>query len=124
MTAQKQEAGAATTAPKNNRPSTGYCQPKQMSSPKRQEKIAARRAQIPKAYRATYDKAVSGKSLRAAINAQCLECCMWQRKEVMLCTDLACSLYAVRPYQRISQNGPQGQVMSAESKNSTQQIAN
>jgi hypothetical protein len=71
---------------------------------RQKEKISQRRSQIPRAYRATYDKAVNGQSLRAAINAQCLECVCWQRREVILCTDLACPLYAVRPYQS-SQNG-------------------
>lgn len=70
----------------------------------RDEKIAKRLEQMPRAYRATYKKAVAGNSLRACINSQCLECVCWQRKEVTLCTDLGCPLYAVRPYQRSSQN--------------------
>jgi hypothetical protein len=65
----------------------------------RQEKIAERRAGIPKKYRNTYDRAVSGKSLRACVNAFCLECICWQSREVTLCTDLACPLWAVRPYR-------------------------
>lgn len=84
---------------------------------KRQAQIAERRKQMPRAYRATYNRAVKGKSLRAAINAQCLECVCWQRKEVTLCTDLACPLYAVRPYQ-LPQSGREGQVTGIESKNS------
>ena len=83
----------------------------------RQEKIAIRHAQIPRAYRATYNRAVKGRSLRAAINAQCLECVCWQRKEVALCTDLACPLYAVRPYQ-LPQNGRDAGFSGVESKNS------
>lgn len=82
-----------------------------------QEKIAERRAQIPRAYRATYNKAVKGRSLRAAVNAQCLECVSWQRKEIKLCTDLAYPLYAVRPYQNL-QNGHGGAFSSVESQNS------
>lgn len=43
----------------------------------RRQQIGERRAQMPRAYRATYDRAVAGKSLRAAINSFCLECvCM------------------------------------------------
>ena len=70
---------------------------------------------MPRSYRATYDRAVKGKSLRAAINAQCLECVSWITKEVRLCTDLACPLYAVRPYQ-FPQNGHDGQDTEPESK--------
>lgn len=82
----------------------------------RQEQIAERRAQMPRSYRATYDRAVEGKSLRAAINSFCLECVCWQIDEVRKCTDLACPLYAVRPYQRSSQNGHDGGFTGAESK--------
>ncbi|HIJ72228.1 MAG TPA: hypothetical protein HPP87_12865 [Planctomycetes bacterium] len=66
---------------------------------KRRAKIAQRRAQMPRKYRRTYDRAVSGKSLRACVDSFCLECCGWKSQEVSLCTSLACPLYAVRPYQ-------------------------
>ncbi len=88
-----------------------------MKNELRKKRIAERREQMPRSYRATYDKAIKGKSLRAAVNAQCLECVCWITKEVRLCTDLACSLYSVRPYQ-ISQNGRDGQDTEPESKNS------
>ena len=54
---------------------------------------------MPRIYRATYRKAMSGKSLRAAVNSFCLECVGWQREEVRLCTSPACPLYPYRPYQ-------------------------
>jgi len=65
----------------------------------REAQVAKRRAEMPRSYRACYDKAVNGKSLRAAINSFCLECICWQIEEIRQCTDLACPLYAVRPYQ-------------------------
>jgi hypothetical protein len=71
----------------------------ELSEKARLKRIAERRKQMPRAYRANYDKAVQGKSLRAAVNAFCLECVYWFRKEVRFCTGLACPLYAVRPYQ-------------------------
>ncbi len=85
----------------------------------REEQIAERREQMPRSFRATYKKALTGKSLRSAINAQCSECVCWITKEVRLCTDLACPLYAVRPYQ-LPQNGRDGQDTEPESKNSEQ----
>lgn len=84
----------------------------------RAEKIAKHRADMPKIYRATYDRAVSGKSLRACINAFCSECTQWQRVEVRLCTSLACPLYAVRPYQGSSNNPSDESDFAPESKNS------
>jgi hypothetical protein len=54
---------------------------------------------MPKSCRAAYLKATCGKaSPRMAIKAFCLECCGWQRKEVRLCTGLACPLWAYRPF--------------------------
>ena len=74
----------------------------------REQKINERLAQMPKKYRATYRRAVKGRSLRACINAFCLECCMYQSQEVRLCTDCGCPLWTVRPYQSAgtAQDGP------------------
>ncbi len=69
------------------------------SEAKRDEAIQRRLKAIPKLYKPVYQRAVKGKSLRACINAQCLECVMWVRNEITLCTDTACPLWAVRPYQ-------------------------
>lgn len=80
----------------------------------RLRRIAECRAEMPRKYRALYDRAVSGKSLRAAINAECLACVNWQSREVTLCSDLACPLYAVRPY-RNSGTGLEGHLSSVES---------
>ena len=62
------------------------------------EKIAKRRADMPRAYRKNYDRAMSGQSRRAAIRAQCLECVQWQREEIKLCPAVACPMYPYRPY--------------------------
>jgi len=86
----------------------------------RKEQIAKRLKQMPNIYKATYKKAIKGKSLRAATKAQCLECVCWQRKEITRCTDLGCPLYAVRPYQKIVKKGREDGVSGAESKNSEQ----
>lgn len=85
---------------------------------RRQKLIAKRRADIPKSFKKIYDKAVSGKSLRASVDSMCQRCVGYVPNEVRNCTGLACSLYAVRPYQRISQSGRQGRDTELESKNS------
>ena len=84
----------------------------------RQKKMGERRAQIPKLYRAIYDKAITGKSRKAAMHAQCLECCGWQIKELFLCTDLGCPLYPYRPQSRASQGTSETLSDEPESKNS------
>ena len=83
----------------------------------RQQQIENRRKQIPRKYMGLYGRAISGKSLRSCINAQCLECVGWVSQEVTLCTDIGCPLYSVRPY-RSSGNGRKGDLISAESKKS------
>ena len=82
----------------------------------RESQIAEHRTQIPRKYRGLYDRAVRGRSLRACINAQCLECVGWVSKEITLCTDRACPLWAVRPY-RDSGSGRDGHLIGTGSKN-------
>lgn len=79
------------------------------------EAVRLRRNRIPSAYRGIYDRAISGQSLRAAVNAQCLECVCWKKNEIKHCTDIACPLYAVRPYRRILQTLHKGRHIAAES---------
>ncbi|MFX0194683.1 MAG: hypothetical protein ACFFCW_01075, partial [Candidatus Hodarchaeota archaeon] len=81
----------------------------------RQEQIEQRRSQIPKLYRGIYDKAIQGKSRKAAMHAFCLECCGYQIREVFLCTDLACSLYPYRPRSRVSPVASESERELAES---------
>jgi hypothetical protein len=87
----------------------------------RAERIAKRRADMPKVYRATYDKAMTGKSLKAASKSFCLECMMWQREEVRLCTSFACPLWLYRPYKDKHENGsnntPESRDFAPESTN-------
>ena len=89
---------------------------------KQETQIAKRRAQMPRSYRACYDKAISGKSLRSAINSFCLECICWQIEEIRNCTDLACPLYAVRPYQ-LPQKARDDHSARRESKNSDEKVS-
>ena len=72
------------------------------------KQISKRRAQIPRHYLATYDRAMAGKSRKAAMRAFCLECCGWEIREVFRCSDLACPLHPYRPRSRILQGAPQG----------------
>ena len=83
---------------------------------RRDEQIAERLRQMPPKYRATYRRAVQGRSLRACINAQCSECCGYQSREVAACTDLGCPLWAARPYS-VSGTARDGHLTAAESPN-------
>ncbi len=40
------------------------------------------------------------KSLRAAINAKCFDCCCFQKPEVKYCTAVDCSLHHLRPWKQ------------------------
>lgn len=90
-------------------------------SSERETQIAKRRAEMPCAYRACYDKAVSGKSRKAAMRAFCLECCGYEIREVFLCTDLGCPLYPYRPRSRVSQGTSESVLEGPESKKSLQE---
>ncbi len=75
----------------------------------RQEQISKQRKAIPERYWKTYDRAVAGKGLRAAVNARCLDCCAWQRTEVRDCPALSCPLWMVRPYRKTRQKAAESQ---------------
>jgi len=81
----------------------------------REQQIRERRAQMPKLYRGTYDRAMSGKSRKAAMRAFCLECLVWQINEVFSCTDAACPLYPYRPAPRGTQSMRESNGDGAES---------
>ena len=64
------------------------------------ERIAQRRADMPKMYRKLYDRCTSGTaSPRDAIKTHCLECWGWVRSETATCDNYACPLWRYRPYQ-------------------------
>jgi len=67
----------------------------------RRAKVVHRVSQMPQTSISTYLKAVRGKSLAASVKAFCMECVCWKRREVALCTALACPLYAVRPFKTL-----------------------
>jgi len=50
-------------------------------------------------YRKKYDKAMSGKSIRSAIDIKCLECMCWRQAEVKKCNIVSCPLWPYRPYK-------------------------
>ncbi|GMU22162.1 MAG: hypothetical protein AMXMBFR13_22500 [Phycisphaerae bacterium] len=51
---------------------------------------------VPERYHKLYQRAMSGRSQKAAIRAHCLMCCGWSRREVEACTAPGCPLYALR----------------------------
>ncbi|MHC4533538.1 MAG: hypothetical protein ACYS6K_06265 [Planctomycetota bacterium] len=82
--------------------------------------IIERRTRMPKQYKPMYNRAMTGKSRKAAMRAFCCECCGWEIREVFLCTDLGCPLYPYRPRSRVSQGAPQSIPEKPESKKSYQ----
>ncbi len=62
---------------------------------------------VPAKYRATYERALAGRSPKAAIKAHCLMCCGWQIREVQLCTAPKCPLFTMRKRYFKGKSGPQ-----------------
>jgi hypothetical protein len=56
---------------------------------------------IPAKYEKLYNRAMSGKSRKAAIRAFCLECVGWSEYEVSVCTYPDCPLYPYRPKEKV-----------------------
>jgi hypothetical protein len=49
-------------------------------------------------YQKKYDKAISGRDLKAAIAAKCLDCMHWQQARVKECPIVCCPLWPYRPF--------------------------
>ena len=64
---------------------------------RQQEQIAKHRAEMPRQYRNVYDVAMAGRSLRAAVNSQCIECMGYVFNEVKQCCSPQCPLFPYRP---------------------------
>ena len=64
--------------------------------------VEDRLSQIPKTCIKTYLTAMRGRSLAAAVKANCQYCMGWEdyRTGIRNCTDPACPLFCYRPYQR------------------------
>ncbi len=52
-------------------------------------------------FRRLWDKAMTGKSLRAAVDAKCADCSCWQNSEIRECTVATCPLW---PYRKLKSN--------------------
>jgi len=67
-----------------------------------QQRIEEHRASMPRQYRKVYDVAMSGRSLRAAVNSFCIECMGYVFSEVRQCCSPDCPLYPYRPLRGVS----------------------
>lgn len=69
--------------------------------PLEEEEIRANLSSLdpPSAYRATLERAYRENSPAAAIKAKCLDCTLFQREEIRLCSVKTCPLWRFRPYQ-------------------------
>ena len=63
-----------------------------------EHRIAKRRGSMPGRFRKMYDKAMNGRSRRAAIFAKCYECLGWEVGRETDCTSPECPLYRYRPF--------------------------
>ncbi len=50
-------------------------------------------------FRRVWGKAITKKSMRAAVNAKCQDCMCWQGAEVRRCDIITCPLWQYRPNQ-------------------------
>jgi hypothetical protein len=65
---------------------------------------------IPEKYRTLYDRAMAGKSMKAAIRAHCLYCMGWDSSEIRVCTAPWCPLF---PYRLPRSRGAEAQAAPA-----------
>ena len=63
-----------------------------------QERVASGEIERAKAMDPIEKSEKNPKSLRAAINAKCYDCCCYSRTEVGKCTSYECPLHKLRPW--------------------------
>jgi len=85
---------------------------------KHQDRIDQHRADMPRQFRKVYDIAMAGRSLRAAVNSQCIECMGYAFKETKLCCSPQCPLFPYRPLRGVSYGVSGVGQSGTESKNS------
>lgn len=55
---------------------------------------------VPDKHKIATERALLGQIPRStAIRVKCLQCCNYEREQIIHCTVLTCALHAVRPYQ-------------------------
>jgi hypothetical protein len=55
---------------------------------------------VPEKHKIATQRALMGQIPRStAIRVKCLQCCNYEREQIIHCTVLTCALHAVRPYQ-------------------------
>ena len=97
------KAAAPTATPSKKLHSESYQQEQATSTENyRAERIRKHRADMPRQFRKVYDTAMTGRSLRAAVNSQCIECVGYVFSEVKLCTSPQCPLFPYRPLRGVS----------------------
>ena len=69
------------------------------TSPERERMLAQIKEDGPSAL-GVFRRAYTGKSLRAAIDAACLECVWLDRETIRTCPSKACPIWSVRPFQQ------------------------
>ena len=120
MIIEKQKAtAAAATQKKNIQQNESYRQEQTQSTEKyRAERIRKHRVDIPRQYRKVYDMAMTGRSLRVAVNSQCIECMGYDFSEVKICCSSQCPLFPYRPLRGVSYGVSDVGQSSVESTNS------
>ena len=73
---------------------------------KQVKQVESRMKQMPSACRRVYQRAMRGRSAKAALKAHCQECVGWgdMRNQIKNCTAFGCALYPYRPYQAASED--------------------
>ena len=88
-----------------------------------QDRIAKHRANMPRQFRKVYDIAMSGRSLRAAVNSQCIQCVGYVFSEIKQCSSPKCPLFPSRPLRGVSY-GVSGIGQSSAESNKSDSIGN
>lgn len=80
-------------------------------------RVAKQAAAVPEHHRKLYLRAAVGLANRPEVmRAKCLDCCAWQKREVILCTARGCPSWAVRPWRERARETAEAEARALETE--------
>jgi hypothetical protein len=79
--------------------------------------VEKRAAAVPEHHRKLYLRTVAGVASRPEVlKARCLDCCAWQKREVILCTARGCPSWVSRPWRESARETAEAEIRALEAE--------
>jgi hypothetical protein len=88
------------------------------------KRVERQAATVPEHFRKLYLRAAVGLASRGEVlKARCLDCCAWQKREVILCTARGCPSWVSRPWRESARETAEAEIRALEAEGLRQSAA-